>query len=414
MKIIRIITWGCLFFLVNSVLAQTEVTGSIQAILNQEVDKLPSSFTNKYTFPSSSEDPKWRNVIANILDEKYADAATGAKTFGYELQKVTDGSQIYYLLRRTSGNKYWGVYAFNSTASRSNLVIQSPHPIADRNSGKQGAYVFREVGAYAFFLSGTHRCNSSTASSCSGKTSICSESSQKYRLSDVAHNSNSAYQSATEVMEEKKPYYFIQLHGFTMEESDPHVILSNGTRSVNGTDKIKALKEQLLLLDKSLTFKIGHIDLTWNRLLAFTNTQGRHINNSTDPCGTNATKATGRFIHIEQEYSKLRADESKWDIVAKAIKKSFISDDLITGSISSESPTINIYPNPTKNFIEIKTENNILYDLVFKDLSGKSIEQRSFQGSVTIPNSSWKEGVYTYQIRTNGKVVYTGKILKTN
>lgn len=391
--------------------AQTEVTGDIVTLLNTEINSLPASSPNVYQVPSSADMDRWESIIQDILDEKYADAATKAETIDQELLKITDGDQVYYMLKRSGDVNYWGVYVFNSTACRTNLVIQSPHPIADRNTGKQGAYVFRETGAFAFFLSGTHRCNNTSFSSCSGTTSICARSSEKYKISDVAHNTNSPFQSTTEALKDRMNPYFIQLHGFDKNSNDPYVIMSSGARVLEGSDKLSTLSEQMTTEDNSLTFKISHVDLGWNRLLGFTNTQGRYINNSTNPCRTNALKASGRFMHVEQEYNKLRAGQSQWDTMANGLKNTFTCGE-ITSVDKQVFHRLTTYPNPTNNTFVFQSDDLIIYQVTISNTIGKHVQSFEMKSKKEIQVADWQKGIYIYQILEQGRLVETGKIIK--
>lgn len=392
--------------------AQTSISGDIVTLINSKINTLPGSFTNVYSAPSASDIEEWNSLILNIVEENYSDAATKASGLGYELFEVTNDDKVYYMLTKTDdSSNYWGTYVFNSKACRSNLVIQSPHPIADRNTGKQGVFVFKEVDAYAFFLSGTHRCNNTTFSACSGTTTICSgSSSEKYRISDAAHNTNSAYQVTTEVIKDQINPYFIQLHGFSKESSDPYVIMSNGARVLTGADKLTELKNQLAAEDNSLTFKLSHIDLGWNKLLAFTNTQGRYINNSLDPCGTNATIATGRFIHIEQEYEKLRSAESKWLLMANAIENTF-SCGAVTG-LESGFNGLKVFPNPGSESFVFESTNPKSYKVCISNTLGNLIKTFTLVSKSKISISSWENGIYIYQIFDHDNLVDSGKIIK--
>ena len=153
-------------------------------------------------------------------------------------------------------------------------------------------------------LSGTHRCNSLTHSSCDGTTSICSKTdmSEVYPIFDN---------------------YFAQLHGFSKRDTDPFVIMSSGTRETPIPDYLSALSIALFDVDNTLSFKIAHIDIRWTRLIGFTNTQGRYINSSVNACEDNATMTNGRFMHLEQEKFKWRNDSSGWHKMAMALDATF-------------------------------------------------------------------------------------------
>ncbi|MBI2417343.1 MAG: hypothetical protein HYV28_05465 [Ignavibacteriales bacterium] len=172
-------------------------------------------------------------------------------------------------------------------------------------------------------LSGTHRCNNSDSTQCDGTTTAC-DGGLKYKISDQAHNVSTTFQRATETMLNLfTNLIIVQPHGFGQDEGDPDLIMSNGTRLTPDTDYLFKLKNSLLTIDTSLTFKIAHIDLSWTKLVATTNIQGRYINGSNDPCFTAATNANGRFLHIEQAYTGLRDNATNRKKLSDAIALTF-------------------------------------------------------------------------------------------
>ncbi len=147
---------------------------------------------------------------------------------------------------------------------------------------------------------------------CAGISTVCG--GNKYRTSDLAHNVNGTFQKSTEILESGiSALIVIQPHGFNKDGSDPDLIMSNGNVNEPTTDYLSSLKDNLLIEDNKLTFKIAHIDTSWKELLATTNTQGRLINGSNNPCGKSASSNAGRFLHIEQAYDSLRDSESNWN-----------------------------------------------------------------------------------------------------
>ena len=404
-------------FVFAPVFAQQEQSGDLLARLDNTINTLPGASGNLYAYPDATQSQIWKDAVGLILDEDYAGAATKAAQVDYALIKFTDNTEtedkVYYILERESAGNYWGTYVFNPSACRSQLIIQSPHPIVDSNTGKQGAYVFKKTDALAFFVSGTHRCNTTTPTSCSGTTSVCG-TSQAYRISDVAHNVLGPFHLATDVLNTKLSFgVFIQLHGFGKQTGDPSAIMSNGTRNTPSPDYIGRLKNELVKADPTLTFKVGHLDFEWDRLLATTNTQGRLINLSVDPCSTNATTTKGQFIHIEQEFDKLRASKQKWDTMVKAIEEVF-SCGVVTGALDEKkSQGFSFYPNPFNDKLNIlKSESSATMVLEIYSIQGQRVVQMELIRNITIALPALGEGTYIYRVKKENQIVEQGRLIK--
>lgn len=341
-------------------------TGQIFNEISGIISSMPGHSGNNYSDPDATELNSWDNILDYMLAANYAQADDTADGINYDVVQFLDTTETehrtYYILK-ANGTNYWGTYVYNPNYCRP-LVIQSPHPLKDFNTGKQGIHVFHKAEALFFCLSGTSRCNHTSHSTCDGTTTVCSGSSESYRISDLSHSVSSIYQGTTnKLLTSFSNTYFVQLHGFTKLASDPFVILSNGTQVTPDPDYIIPLKNNLLAEDNTLTFKIAHIDLTWTRLRGFKNTQGRLINSSTDACNADATTSNGRFIHIEQEKTKLRDNETGWDKLANALINTFTCYSFLwDGSTDTDWGTAanwreNSVPTSTDN-ISIPDESN--------------------------------------------------------
>ncbi|MBN2226149.1 MAG: hypothetical protein JW763_02175 [candidate division Zixibacteria bacterium] len=314
-----------------SALAQVPISGDITAHMDSIIIAIPDATpSGLYLQPGSTSRDLWRVIIQNILTGQYDVADSLAEDLDYRVVEFTNTAvtpnKVYYILERTpeSTSRYWGTFVFNPAPDRCQIVIQCPHSVYDLNTGKQGFLVFRETGARACFINGAHRCNGETYTPCDGTTQVCSETSEPYRYSDQAHVVLSTFQITTEEMLAINPNVIvIQPHGFSKGTEDPDVIMSNGTRDTPSTDYLLTLRDNLLLQDNSLTFKIVHVDLDWDKLTAQNNVQGRLLNGSSDPCENPAYSATGRFLHLEQAYAKLRNTQSNWYKLANAVALTF-------------------------------------------------------------------------------------------
>lgn len=304
-------------------------SGNLEDYLGNLLDMVPGISATKYKVPTETDLKQWDLVIDAILDEDITEAVNQAVYLNYQIVEFTDvyatPNQVYYVLKEYDVRlNYWGTYVFSKTPKRKDLVLGAPHVLHDQKTGYQAAFAFRRNVAKALFLSGAHRCDTDESSSCDGTTTSCSTNYAPYRISDVPHNVNSIFQKTTENLYDALPNsVFVQLHGFGKGPTDPYVIMSNGTNKTPVKDYVVMIRDALLEEDNTLTFKIPHINTNWTRLAAFDNTQGRYINGSSDPCSVPATYATGRFVHIEQERSKLRENETGWLKVSNALGKVF-------------------------------------------------------------------------------------------
>jgi hypothetical protein len=412
-KATRLLFSFCLLVITTSY-GQTSRSGDLSTYVDSVISSMPGSGTNQYIIPTSSQGTKWESVISKIISRNYSDANKTASSLGYRVVLFTDviaPSRTYAVLeKKTTASNYWGTYIFNSTAQRSNLVIQSPHPRYDTNTDKEGFYIFKNVSAYAFCLAGTHRCNSSTFSTCSGTTDACG-TTEAYRISDIAHEVSGMFQHTTKQILSAKPSgVFIQVHGFAKGSGDPDVILGNGTNSVPSspnTDYLLNLKNNLYAVDNSLTFKVAHVDVSWTKLTGTTNTQGRYINGVSSPCNTAASTPNGRFLHMEQAYTGLRDNSTGWQKVATAIANTFAAARPASEEIIHPSTELfSFYPNPVSGSLTLLSAEWTNAECRIVDLVGKQVLFRNVsfdEGEISLNVSDLKPGAYFLQLRSGNQ-----------
>lgn len=337
------------FFLNLLVFPQNNISGSLQGYIDSILTVMPSGeFSNEYQEPGTGQLTTWGNIIQYILNGNYTTADSLAGTLSYKLSAFTDTTEIpqklYYLLAKTTaGTNHWGSFIFNQSPLRQKVVIQSPHPLFDTHTGKQGIAIFKMLGARVFCISGAHRCNSSDSSACAGTTSVCTGlTNVRFRKSDPPHNVNATFQRTTEILNSSiSGLLVVQNHGFDKGTGEPDLIMSNGVAKQPETDYLATVKSSLLSIDSTLTFKILHVDTTWNTLTGTTNVQGRLINGSNNPCSKSASVNTGRFLHIEQAYSKLRNTEANRARLGTALASAFPQDPLPVELVSFQASVKN-------------------------------------------------------------------------
>lgn len=364
---------------------------------------MPQEDGNDYKAPLVGELTTWSNCITAILANDIATARTQAALVNYRIVEYTDtaigNNDVFYVLEEEAvQTNYWGTYVFAQNADRPNLVLQAPHSDFDFNTGKQAIYSFVRLNNKALFLNGTHRCNHTTLSTCAGSTTVCNDGvSQKYRISDLAHNTETAFQKTTEIVYNTiDTSVFFQLHGFTKKDSDPYVILGNGTAKTPNVDYATQLKTALTAEDNTLTFKLGHLD-DWDRLLGTTNTQGRLVNQSNNPCNQSAQDSSGRFLHIEQEKEKLRANSTGWDKLYQALNNIFT---IPTTTWVGNSTDWNTPNNWSLNNVPLITDNVVIPDIANQPIISTSTN--AVVNNITIDNNA------SVSIENGGSLIVDG------
>lgn len=73
---------------------------------------------------------------------------------------------------------------------------------------------------------------------------------------------------------------------------------------------------------------------------------------------------------------------------------------------------LNIYPNPTDRYLEVKFNHPATVKVI--SLQGIIVHDKSFKTSTKLNLADLTSGIYVIQIKTDGKVIYEGKVIKTN
>lgn len=254
------------------------------------------------------EEADFRSAVEAFLDEDWALADTRAADVDYEVVEFRDaatGETYYGLLPEADNGDGRGFFFVRPRAQvERRLVIQAAHAVEDKRTGVFGSEIFRASGARALLLSGADRCSSSITSGCSGSTDCGA-----HRVSDMAHSDETFFQAFHELASaEHTDTLVLQIHGFLADEStEPEFSVSDGTQDDDSNASYlpnafyRDLQARMANVNPMLTRngnscnEPGHDDFKCGTQ----NTQGRHLNGSTDACGTAASSASGRFVHLE-------------------------------------------------------------------------------------------------------------------
>ena len=76
------------------------------------------------------------------------------------------------------------------------------------------------------------------------------------------------------------------------------------------------------------------------------------------------------------------------------------SVDLVESSLNK----LHVFPNPSKNFVNISLENNLPSKLTLMDISGKILLEKIFTNSSKINLSNFNNGIYFLSIINNSQI----------
>ena len=194
------------------------------------------------------------------------------------------------------------------TGEAAPLILGAPHPLYDIDTLDEAVVLFEQTGARALIAAGAHRCTNTAVSICSGTSSVCTGASEAYRISDMAHVTDSFYQAAHRVLVDRfADDLVVSVHGMSRDG----ISLSDGTTEPTTADApvarlaaalITALPEEAADITTCNDYPGAERE---THLCGTTNTQGRLVNGGS--CTEAASAASGRFIHLEQSRT-VRAD----------------------------------------------------------------------------------------------------------
>ncbi len=268
---------------------------------------LVGSRSERYEPPTEPELETMREAVGGALTGSVERGRLNGS--GFDLTRIEGESRRVFVLQEL-GRKGQAVILFDPDAPQG-LIVEAPHIGFETDIYVEATALFQTLGARALIINGAHRCANEAPSGCDGTSDACGDPDW-FRISDSAHFAEGHFQLFHEVASTTWPDdLVVQLHGFGWDEGDPVSYVSDGTNSVDPTS-IGALFADLLderLPDGSRAASCNReADAAFARLCGTTNTQGRFLNGSDDTCGTSASSASGRFLHIEQSLALRRTD----------------------------------------------------------------------------------------------------------
>jgi hypothetical protein len=269
--------------------------------------QMPASGSNGYVAPTMAQRADWQAVVRQML-QGMCDFAVPASLSGLVQVRTfmdTGNGRSYCLLmevRDQNGNQIvdngFGTFITYNSASRQ-LSHQAVHPIADSTTDSQAVAVFRDTDSRSFLMAGAHRDANSAASTCR----------PSFPESDASHNSNTMVQATNEALLAyygTTPWFAIQWHGMAQSTCPmTDVYPSHGRDVSTPADTIAMLGKNVVAAHPTWDLDLPGSDPKSNMcsLNATENVAGRLLNGvaAESVCSVEASSATQKFIHIEQD-----------------------------------------------------------------------------------------------------------------
>ncbi len=262
-----------------------------------------------YAEPLSDRFSQLKRTINLVRKSPPKSGAKKTEIDGFSVEVFEHDNQFFWLIGPIG--EAAEPYIVIAEKAERDVIFEAPHPVKDRATGIQAILLLQALRGRAAIISGNNRCASEKKSRCSGRTRVCSQGRTRYPISDPAHSQENLFH-ATHVLFSKiwPKAIFVQLHGFSGRGTKTKFVLSDGSRQKQSKDGGIAGRTR-----DEIRKKLGQPELAvscqdteddkydYRKLCARTNVQGRQLNGSSNVCRKSANKASGRFLHIEQQWS---------------------------------------------------------------------------------------------------------------
>lgn len=284
----------------------------------QQDRAMPDSF-HDFSFPREQA-MSFQEMVAAIAQQEWEVATSLAGNIGYEIVSIPNGAGFLVAAVDRSHTGQNPTIVVNTNAELK-LIVGAPHASFETGTAEQAAIIVSDIGARAAVVAGAHRCAARKFVECDGRTSVCG-SIESYRTSDVAHNPDSLFHHAHVVLTDIWPDDIVMsLHGMREDKDGVRtsIILSHGYKSESDSGNSTSTLLRFALATRfGSDGQVVSCDLAEDsqyqarRLCGYTNVQGRHVNQDEDVCVGSAESGSDLFVHIEQDWSILRAFDREW------------------------------------------------------------------------------------------------------
>lgn len=305
--------------------AQTSAPGDIETVevplaawLASRAHALPDTLPD-FAVPEARLSA-FREFAGALAAAEWTKAQRLAGPLHYQLVAIRERNDWFVVASDDSGKGRDPTLVIN-VSPRRDLVVEAPHEPFERGTAEQAAVMLTVLGARAAIVSGAHRCASRSFTTCDGRTGVCN-GLEDYRDSDPGHNTGTLFHAAHLAFSERwRNAIFMSLHGMKEDTNGVRtsLIISNGARNPDPEARTVATRLRLALEPsmgdpgRVVSCNVPADEVyNYRKLCGYTNVQGREVNGDADACRGSVDNGTGRFIHLEQDWSILRPYARAW------------------------------------------------------------------------------------------------------
>lgn len=255
--------------------------------------------------PGGTELAAFEGAFRTLLtDGPTAQVVQDLARLGYGVSTFRNTTGGGWLVVREQGllPRGGGTFIINLFPAR-DLWLEAPHADSDEGTLRQTATQLVTLGARALLITGSNRCAVTTASPCSGTTSVCG--TKGLRISDAAHYGNNFFTAAHRALRDTYPDALAaSIHGMDAGDGPEAAVVSDGTGLLRPnalSNRLRdALNTHLKGTKKAFSCNSAEDSGKHRTLCGTSNVQGRIDNGAADACYTEAAAASDRFVHLEQ------------------------------------------------------------------------------------------------------------------
>ena len=284
---------------------------TLEALVDCISLQMPQSGSNGYVPPNATQQLEFRAAVAQMMQGQCGFALGSNIAANMAIRSFTDSGngRTYCVLMETLDannngfvDKGWGTFIAYANATRE-MSHHAPHPkFSTASSGSEGdsytereaVRIFTDTGSRSYLMCGARRGANSGSSTCQSS----------YAPADCAHNVDNMFHAANVELNNfygARDWLAIQWHGKAVDTCSMDMFMSIGlNQNPPAGSKVLTLKAAIDALRpdwSTATPSNGGCSLN-----ATDNTQGRLLNGvaAGSVCGTAATGASQKFMHIEQ------------------------------------------------------------------------------------------------------------------